>query len=304
MSFVIHWDDVPARRRRAGSIDARWRDLGRAAGSVGAGVRRIEIRAGARSTPAHSHGSAEELFYVLGGSGLSWQDGRTHEVGPGDCLLHRAGGPAHTLLAGDAGLDVLAFGPRSRTDATRLPRAGVFWLGAWWTADPGPPGPFEREPEDLPHEPGERPPTTIHRGAARVDVTRRTRARFASFELGEAVGSVSTGMSEVTIEPGFEGFPPHCHAAEEEIFVVLGGSGVAAIGDEEHNVRRGSVVARPPGTRVAHCFRAGDEPLTYLAWGTREPNDIAYFPRSRKVNLRGVGVIGRIEPAEYWDGEE
>ena len=36
---------------------------------------------------------------------------------------------------------------------------------------------------------------------------------------------------------------------------------------------------------------------------TREPNDIAYYPRSGKVSLRGVGVIGRIERLGYWDGE-
>ena len=60
---------------------------------------------------------------------------------------------------------------------------------------------------------------------------------------------------------------------------------------------------RPPGTRVAHAFRAGETELVYLAYGTREPNDIAYYPRSGKVNLRGIGVMGRIEPLGYWDGE-
>jgi uncharacterized cupin superfamily protein len=69
-------------------------------------------------------------------------------------------------------------------------------------------------------------------------------------------------------------------------------------------VRRGSVVARPPGTGVAHAFRGGDAGLTLLAWGTREPNDICWYPRSRKLFWRGVGVIGRIEALDYWDGEE
>jgi len=40
-----------------------------------------------------------------------------------------------------------------------------------------------------------------------------------------------------------------------------------------------------------------------LVYGTREPNDICWYPRSRKISLRGVGVIGRIEAADYWDGE-
>ena len=65
----------------------------------------------------------------------------------------------------------------------------------------------------------------------------------------------------------------------------------------------GSTVARPAGTRVAHAFRAGPDGLTLLAYGTRDPNDIAYYPRSNKVYLRGVGVLARVEPLDYWDGE-
>lgn len=67
-------------------------------------------------------------------------------------------------------------------------------------------------------------------------------------------------------------------------------------------VRAGHIVSRPPATRVAHAFRAGEGGLTLLAYGTREPHDIAYYPRSRKLNFRGVGVIVRAEPIDYWDG--
>ena len=43
--------------------------------------------------------------------------------------------------------------------------------------------------------------------------------------------------------------------------------------------------------------------MTYLAYGTREPNDICWYPRSNKVFLRGVGVIARLELLDYHDGE-
>ncbi len=59
----------------------------------------------------------------------------------------------------------------------------------------------------------------------------------------------------------------------------------------------------PAGSGVAHAFRAGDGPLTLLAYGTRDPGDLAYYPRSGKISFRGLGVMGRIEPLEYWDGE-
>ncbi|MDX6494873.1 MAG: hypothetical protein QOE17_859, partial [Gaiellales bacterium] len=41
-----------------------------------------------------------------------------------------------------------------------------------------------------------------------------------------------------------------------------------------------------------------------LAYGTREPSDICFYPRSGKIAISGLGVIGRIEPVDYWDGEE
>jgi len=108
--------------------------------------------------------------------------------------------------------------------------------------------------------------------------------------LGDVAGCVETGLSHMTLPPGAEGYPPHCHGAEEELFVVLEGSGTVTLGDESAEVRRGSVVSRPAGTRVAHSFRAGDEGLAYLAYGTREPNDVVYYPRTDEIRFRGVGI--------------
>jgi uncharacterized cupin superfamily protein len=55
------------------------------------------------------------------------------------------------------------------------------------------------------------------------------------------------------------------------------------------------VIVRPPGTKISHALLGGDGGLTVLLYGTREPNDITYYPRSGVVALRGVGVIGKIE---------
>jgi uncharacterized cupin superfamily protein len=87
-----------------------------------------------------------------------------------------------------------------------------------------------------------------------------------------AAGSARTGLKHVAVPAGKLNVPPHCHSAEEEIFVVLEGGGaleltpspdVASDGVEPstHDVRPGSVVARPAGTGVAHAFRAGPEGL-------------------------------------------
>ena len=64
------------------------------------------------------------------------------------------------------------------------------------------------------------------------------------------------------------------------------------------------MISRPPGTGVSHAFVAGPEGLTYLAYGTRKPNDICYYPRSNKVFFRGIRLIARVERLDYWDGED
>jgi uncharacterized cupin superfamily protein len=309
VQHLTHWDDVDGLRRDVGHLVATWRNLGRAAGTEGVGVARIDVEPGRWSTPAHVEGASEEIFYVLEGAGLSWQDGAVYEIGPGDCLVHLPHQEAHTLRAGPDGLSVLAYGHRVRHGNTVLPRAGVAWMYPAYvdvTTIGDRRHPFNREAEAGEPEVGEpqtRPPSIVNVEDVEPYVDEHSDSLIHDRDLGSAVGSARTGISHVTIPAGRLGYPPHCHSAEEEIFVVLAGEGTLLLGDEEHAVRPGSVAGRPPGSRVPHAFRAGAADLVYLAYGTREPNDIVYYPRSGKVSLRGVGVMGRIEPLGYWDGE-
>jgi uncharacterized cupin superfamily protein len=304
---MTHFDAVAAEEVDVGELRGRWRDLGSAAGSFRAGVALVEIAPGARSTPAHVHADEEELFYVLDGDGRSWQDGRTYAIAAGDALLHRVHEEVHTLIAGERGLTVLAFGRRAESNITWLAHARVMRVGPHWL--PPDVAPYDAEaaagPLPLPDAVApERPPTIAalqdvppsecHRGVVREEIR----------HISRMLGAETTGLRHVRIAPGARGTPHHCHGAEEELFVVLGGAGEVRLGDERFPVARGAVVARPPGTGVAHSFIAGEQGLELLGWGTREPNDIVYYPDSGKVGLRGVGVIGRIEPCDYWDGEE
>ena len=43
--------------------------------------------------------------------------------------------------------------------------------------------------------------------------------------------------------------------------------------------------------------------MELLLYGTREPNDICFYPDSNKLFFRGLGVITRIEQLDYLDGE-
>jgi uncharacterized cupin superfamily protein len=303
---LAHWDDAPSERVTVGPMDAVWTDLGEAAGSVTVGARRIRLDPGGMPTPPHAHGAEEEIFYVLAGAGLSWQDGATHEIAVGDCLVHRANGAAHTLRAGPDGLDVLAFGMRVPVEAGPLPRSGVAWLGPTWVEVGGDP-PWDREaalgPVDFP-APSPRPPSTVNLSQVTVRRDRRTTVGRALRDLGRAAGSVSTGLRHAEVLPGMLHAPPHCHSAEEELVVVLEGTGELLLGDETLALRAGHVVARPAGTGIAHAFRGGPGGMAVLLYGTRDPRDLVFYPRSRKLILRGLGVAVRLEPVDYWEGEE
>ena len=303
MEHLAHWDEVEPVRREAGHLAGSWRDLGTAAGTWSTGLQRIEIDPGKWSTPAHAELVEEEIFYVLGGSGISWQDGETYEVGEGDCLVHLAAEQAHTLRAGPDGLGVLAFGMRAYPTGTLLPRAGLVRMDpATVDASPDPSHPWEREAAAGAPEVGEISPRSsniVHY----ADATRLDVRASIDRDLGRSAGSERTGLCHVEVAAGKQGAPHHCHSAEEEIFVILEGGGTLRLGDDQAPIRAGHVLGRPPGTGVAHSFRAGDEGMTYLAYGTRAVNDIAYYPDSNKVNFRGIKLIGRIERLDYWDGE-
>jgi uncharacterized cupin superfamily protein len=308
MPPLIHWDDVEPRPIEMGHLRARWSFLGPAAGCVDIGVRRIRIEPAFFSTPMHVHADDEETFYVLGGSGLSVQDDKTYEVGPGDCIVHLEAAETHTLKAGDDGLDVLALGvSRERGTGARLPRAGIFWHRRAWYEIGGGKSPFEREadagPPDTP-EPSERPPTIVNVGEAEHSTRDREGHRGRWCRLGVAAGAKRTNLNHIALEAGQMGVPPHCHGAEEELFIVLDGDGTLLLGDDRHPVRPGCVVARPAGTGVAHAFTAGESGLTFLAYGPREPNDIVYYPRSNKIFFAGIDVVTRVDKLDFWDGEE
>jgi uncharacterized cupin superfamily protein len=307
---IAHWDEVEPARREKGEMAAAWQRLGNAAGTVTVGVNRVRIDPGRLSTPPHSHGASEEIVYVLDGSGLSWQDEQVYEIGRGDCIVHLADHEEHTLRGGADGLDVLIFGTRHPTELGWLPRSRAIRLGwPWVEGRTDDPWDVEAQADPLTFgEPAARPANIVN-----VDDFADGNGNVSK-ELAGRAGSIRTGLNWLQLPPGQMDTPPHCHSAEEETFVILAGDGTLELWPapraaqrgairEDFPVRAGHVVARPPATGIGHAFRAGDNGMTLLLYGTREPNDIAYYPRSRKINWRGVGLIGRVDHLDYDDGE-
>ena len=310
---VAHWDEIERQHRAKGEMDATWQRLGSPAGARTVGLNRVRIAPGKLPTPPHSHGASEEVFYVLEGSGLAWQDGDVHEVRPGDCVIHRADHHEHTFVAGPDGLEYLVFGTRHPTEIGWLPRSRAIRIGWPWVAGrDDDPWEIEAGVEPLAvGKPAPRPENIVnideveleHWGDKGVTAPLATRER-----------SDLAGFHWEHLNPGKTGAVPHCHSAEEEIFVILEGAATLHLWPsplraergaerEQHELRPGHVVARPPGSGVSHWFQAGDDGVTMLIYGTRDTNDMCWYPRSNKISWRGLGVIGRIEALEYGDGE-
>jgi uncharacterized cupin superfamily protein len=300
---VANIHDGEGRELAVGHIKARWRDPGREVGTRGFGLRRIEVAEDHFSTPAHEHGAEEEIFFVLAGDGLLWQEGATCTVAAGDVIVHRPKRGAHTLRGGSGGLDVLVFGERVDASLTALPRAGVAWSFPRWVELATGDSPFALEAAagapECPPPSAERPANVL--ALADVAAVFEGTARRA----GRAAGAVATGLNHVVLPADGTGAPAHCHSLEEELFVVLDGDGLlelwppGASAPEQRPLRGGDVVSRPAGSGVAHAFRAGAAGLTYLAYGTREPNDMCFYPQSGRVALRGLGIALRSPEIDY-----
>lgn len=120
--------------------------------------------------------------------------------------------------------------------------------------------------------------------------------------MRERGGKLGVVLSRVP--PGRAMSPFHHHRLEDEVFYVLGGRGTLRYGDRHHPLRVGDCVSCPAGTEVAHqVINDGTEDLVYLAIGNHEPEEVCVYPDSGKVMVRSLKTVGRLERADYHDGE-
>src|SRR5438874_8368816 len=246
---VAHWDEVEPHHSARGEMDVTWQRLGNAAGTRGVGVSRVRVAPGKLPTPPHSHTASEELYFVLAGSGLAWQDGDVHVVRPLDCVIHRPGEMEHTFVAGPDGLEFLVFGTRHPTEIGWLPRSrAIRPNGPWVEGRDDSPWDIEATVEPLEYgEPAPRPENI-------VNVEEVEHERFndsaTTAPLATRERSILAGLHWEKIGAGHRGCVPHCHSAEEEVFVMLEGSAMLELwqregGVEETPLRAGHLVARP-----------------------------------------------------------
>ena len=140
--------------------------------------------------------------------------------------------------------------------------------------------------------------------------------------LGTGTAARKLGASVDTVAPGKRSCPYHCHHAEEEMFIVIEGSGTLRVAGEMLPLRTGDVVFIPPGPEYPHqIINTSQAPLKYLSISTHESPEIVEYPDSGKYlaeafSAAGVGagagagpvrtfdtVQHRRDSVDYWDGE-
>jgi quercetin dioxygenase-like cupin family protein len=83
------------------------------------------------------------------------------------------------------------------------------------------------------------------------------------------VGSKQVGVSRFSYEPGARMPFGHRHGEQEEVYVVVGGSGRAKLEDEIVEVRMWDVVRVAP--QVLRAFEAGPEGMELICIGGKRP---------------------------------
>jgi mannose-6-phosphate isomerase-like protein (cupin superfamily) len=86
-----------------------------------------------------------------------------------------------------------------------------------------------------------------------------------------ALGAQQTGVTHFRLLAGKRSPFMHRHAAAEEIYVILSGSGRLKLDDEIIDVRTLDAIRVDP--EVARAFEAGSDGLEFLAVGPRHPGD-------------------------------
>ena len=130
--------------------------------------------------------------------------------------------------------------------------------------------------------------------------------------LAPGTAARKLGASVDTVAPGKRSCPYHFHHAQEEMFIVIEGSGTLRVAGEMLPLRAGDVVFIPPGPKYPHqIINTSNEPLKYLSVSTRETPEICEYPDSGKylamASTDGVPVFDAIQrtdtSVDYWEGE-
>ena len=105
--------------------------------------------------------------------------------------------------------------------------------------------------------------------------------------LGAAAGSDKIYVNIDYVKPGAKSVKYHSHSKQEEFFLILKGSGILRMKDEEVSVKQGDFVAKQAGLDIAHQFiNNGSEILQILDCGLNERDETITYPDEDVILLK------------------
>jgi uncharacterized cupin superfamily protein len=136
-------------------------------------------------------------------------------------------------------------------------------------------------------------------------------------DLSRKLGAKKLGYNVTVVPAGKRAWPFHSHRVNEEMFFILEGEGEVRIGGETFPIRKGDVIAHPPGgLETAHqIVNTSKGELKYLSVSTTASPEICDYPDSGKfaVMTFETGPDGKLKfwrhadrdgtSLNYYDGE-
>jgi uncharacterized cupin superfamily protein len=110
------------------------------------------------------------------------------------------------------------------------------------------------------------------------------------------LGSSHCGLRVYRLAPGKQATRLHRHLLQEEMFLILAGSGTLRHGDRQVAVSAGDFILYPAGDPAAHTFvNTGTEPMEYIAAGDRLAYEVCEYPEEGTVYVEAIDKTLRDE---------
>lgn len=106
-----------------------------------------------------------------------------------------------------------------------------------------------------------------------------------SCNISRAMGLTQIGASYFEVKPGESAFPLHAHYQEDELIIILSGTGSYRFAGTSYPVKAGDTLAAPAGrAELAHQLtNSGTETLKYIC--------VSSLPAINVVELPELGVV-------------
>jgi mannose-6-phosphate isomerase-like protein (cupin superfamily) len=114
--------------------------------------------------------------------------------------------------------------------------------------------------------------TDVKNAAAQSGMAPEVEARFARGDLDAA----QVGVSFQRLEPNARMPFGHHHKQDEEVYVVVAGSGRVKLDDEIVDVSEWDAIR--VGPKTTRAFEAGPDGIEFLAFGTHTDDDVEMLP--------------------------